>query len=142
MGHSFLGGHAKILQTKALSGRRCQTQSTSLLKRLRAAGAVRYLEGVCPHHDGWRLLLGRVVLSSLLVGSGALVPIGRAEGWKGLPPFNDQPNRLSRHPPPDGSVRILWTNGKTMTYRIEKEGFPYSTCQDTLGGVWSGKVFV
>jgi len=87
-----------------------------------------------------RLVLGRVVLSLGWLAC-ALVPIGRAEGWKACA-FNDQPIGCRDTHSADGSVRILWNDGKTMTYRIEKEGFPYSTLQDTLGGVWERQVFV
>lgn len=29
-----------------------------------------------------------------------------------------------------------------MTYRLEKQGFPFSTLRDSLGGIWERQIFV
>ena len=38
-------------------------------------------------------------------------------------------------------MRIVWEDGKTMTYRVIEEGFPVSVLRDSLGGTWEREVF-
>ena len=56
--------------------------------------------------------------------------------------FNDQPIGCRNTHSPDGTVRIVSRDGKTMTYRLEKQGFPFSTLRDSLGGIWERQIFV
>lgn len=56
--------------------------------------------------------------------------------------FNDQPIGCRNTHSPDGTVRIVWRDGKAMTYRLEKQGFPFSTLRDSLGGIWERQIFV
>ncbi|MCS5699197.1 hypothetical protein NZK32_09120 [Cyanobium sp. FGCU-52] len=65
----------------------------------------------------------------------------RADGWKACA-FNDQPLLCRDSHGADGSVRIVWQDGKAMTYRLVKEGFPLSTLRDSLGGIWEREVLV
>lgn len=73
------------------------------------------------------------------------LPIGsapsRAEAWKDCE-YNDRPIPCRDSHSSDGTVRILWKDGKTMTYRLIKEGFPLSTLRDSLGGVWEREIYV
>jgi hypothetical protein len=71
-------------------------------------------------------------------------PMGRATlaaPWKNCA-FNDQPIRCRDSHSPDGTVRIVWEDGKTMTNRLVEEGFPVSTLRDSLGGMWERRVLV
>ncbi|NQV09724.1 MAG: hypothetical protein HQ527_00930 [Cyanobacteria bacterium] len=87
-----------------------------------------------------RMLLGGAVLSLGWLTCG-LVAIGRAEGWK-VCAFNEQPIGCRDTHSPDGTVRLVWQDGKAMTYRLVREGFPVSTLRDSLGGVWERQIFV
>lgn len=42
----------------------------------------------------------------------------------------------------DGSVRILWQDGKVMTYRLVKPGFPVSRLRDRSGHLWQREILV
>lgn len=94
--------------------------------------------------------LGRAALGLALIRSGlaaavlapaVLVPAALAEPWKSCA-CNDQPIGCRDSHSADGTVRIVWEDGKAMTYRLVKEGFPLSTLQDSLGGTWERRVFV
>ncbi len=64
-----------------------------------------------------------------------------AEPWKTCA-FNDQPIRCRDSHSPDGTVRIVWEDGKAMTYRLVEEGFPVSVLRDSLGGTWERQILV
>jgi len=66
---------------------------------------------------------------------------GRAEPWKNCS-FNDSTIPCHDSHSPDGTVRIVWKDGKTMTYRLVKEDFPISTLRDSLGGLWEREILV
>lgn len=66
--------------------------------------------------------------------SGTMGPAAVADPWKNCA-FNDQPIRCRDSHSPDGTVRIVWEDGKAMTYRLVEEGFPVSTRRDSLGGM-------
>jgi hypothetical protein len=61
----------------------------------------------------------------------------RAEPWKTCS-FNDVTIPCRDSHSSDGTVRILWQNGKAMTYRLEMEGFPLSTLCDRFGRCTDG----
>jgi len=63
----------------------------------------------------------------------------RAEPWKPCS-FNDRTIPCRDSHSSDGTVRIVWKDGKTMTYRLIQEGFPSSTLRDSLGGIWRREV--
>ncbi len=84
------------------------------------------------HLRDHRLLL--VLVLSLVVGMPA-----KAGGWKACE-FNDRPTPCRDSHSSDGTVRILWNDGKAMTYRLVKEGFPFSILRDSLGGIWEREV--
>lgn len=86
-----------------------------------------------------RHLARTAVAVALLIG--AIVPAALAEPWKACA-FNDQPIRCRDSHAADGTVRIVWEDGQTMTYRVVEEGFPVSALRDSLGGVWERQVFV
>lgn len=73
--------------------------------------------------------------------SGSMGPAALAAPWKNCA-FNDQPIRCRDSHSPDGTVRIVWEDVKTMTYRLVEEGFPVSTLRDSLGGMWERRVLV
>ena len=87
-----------------------------------------------------RMVLGGVDLSLGWLTWGP-VEIGRAEGWKACA-FNDQSIGCRDTHAPDGTVRIVWQEGKAMIYRMVREGFPFSTLRDSLGGVWERQILV
>lgn len=62
-------------------------------------------------------------------------------GWKECS-FNDRTIPCRDHHSPDGTVRIVWIDGKAMTYRLIRAGFPASTLRDSLGGIWRREVLV
>jgi len=62
-----------------------------------------------------------------------------AEPWKPCS-FNDRTIPCRDSHSSDGTVRIVWKDGKTMTYRLIQEGFPFSTLRDSLGGIWRREV--
>jgi len=84
--------------------------------------------------------LARAAVAVALI-SAAMSPVALAENWKDCA-FNDQPIRCRDSHSADGTVRIVWEDGKTMTYRVVEEGFPVSVLRDSLGGVWERQVFV
>jgi len=45
-------------------------------------------------------------------------------------------DRLPRQSGRDGSVTLFWQNGKTMLYRLVREGCPISKLRDSLEGLW------
>jgi hypothetical protein len=63
----------------------------------------------------------------------------QAEAWKNCS-YNGTPIPCRDSHSADGSVRILWSDGKAMTYRLVKEGFPLSTLRDRLGGLWEWEI--
>lgn len=87
---------------------------------------------------GGALTAGAMLLASLVAAG---IHGARADGWKACA-FNDQPILCRDSHGADGSVRIVWQDGKAMTYRMVKEGFPLSTLRDSLGGIWEREVLV
>ncbi len=79
-----------------------------------------------------------LVLACLLSGT---VQPGDAEPWKACA-FNDATIPCRDSHSPDGTVRIVWQDGKAMTYRLVKAGFPLSSLRDSLGGIWERQIFV
>ena len=65
----------------------------------------------------------------------------RAEAWKSCW-FNDQPMGCRDQHHSDGGVTIRWRDGLAMTYRLVRAGFPRSSLQDSLGGLWEREVLV
>ena len=86
-----------------------------------------------------RHLARTAVAVALLIG--AIGPAALAELWKTCA-FNDQPIRCRDSHAADGTVRIVWEDGKAMTYTLVKEGFPVSTLRDSLGGTWEREVLI
>ncbi|WP_232756353.1 hypothetical protein [Vulcanococcus limneticus] len=86
---------------------------------------------------GIRRLFGGAAMAALILGSAP----GRAEPWKDCA-YNDRPIPCRDSHSNDGTVRIVWKDGKAMTYRLVKEGFPLSTLRDTLGGLWEREIYV
>ena len=84
--------------------------------------------------------LARAALALALL-SGPMAPAALAEPWKDCA-FNDQPIRCRDSHSADGTVRIDWEDGQTMTYQLVKEGFPVSVLRDSLGGVWEREVLI
>jgi len=64
-----------------------------------------------------------------------------AAGWKSCS-FNAWTIGCRDSHSPDGTVWILWQYGKAMTYRLVKQGFPFSTLRDTLGGLWQRELLI
>ncbi|MFM7311842.1 MAG: hypothetical protein ACKO0M_01530 [Cyanobium sp.] len=81
------------------------------------------------------LLLVLPLLSPLGGGVGS----ARAESWK-VCSFNHQTLACIDRHWPDGTVRILWFDGKAMTYRLIRNGFPTSILSDSLGGLWERQI--
>ena len=77
-----------------------------------------------------------VAMGLVLAGQPAL-----AEPWKECE-YNDQPIPCRDSHNRNGTVRIEWKDGKAMTYRLVKEGFPISTLRDSLGGLWEREILV
>jgi hypothetical protein len=84
-----------------------------------------------------RLAYGFTAMAALLIDSAP----SRAEAWKECA-YNDRPIPCRDSQSSDGTVRILWKDGKAMTYRLIKEGFPLSTLRDSLGGLWVREIYV
>jgi len=84
-----------------------------------------------------------VLLPLLAVGGlqASAGPASVAAGWKSCS-FNERTLGCRDSHSPDGTVRILWQDGKAMTYRPVKQGFPMSTLRDSLGGLWQREVLV
>jgi hypothetical protein len=84
----------------------------------------------------------RLVASAmgLVVLLGNATP-GRAESWKSCS-FNDSPIACRDSHSPDGTVRITWQDGQTMTYQLVQDGFPISTLRDSLGGIWQREILI
>ena len=80
-------------------------------------------------------------LLPLFVGVVAAGPAAWANPWKDCE-YNDQPIPCRDSHRPDGTVQIQWKDGKAMTYRLVKEGFPVSTLRDSLGGIWEREVLI
>ena len=76
------------------------------------------------------------VMAMVLAG----LPV-HGEGWKECE-FNDQPMPCRDSHNRNGTVLIQWKDGKAMTYRLVKEGFPFSTLRDSLGGLWEREIYV
>ncbi|MFM7237131.1 MAG: hypothetical protein ACKOYK_10260 [Cyanobium sp.] len=85
------------------------------------------------------------LLPGLLMALGGLLvnlPAGsQAAPWKACS-FNDQPIPCRDSHSSDGSVRILWQDGLSMTYQLVEPGFPLSTLRDALGGLWQREVLI
>ena len=62
-----------------------------------------------------------------------------ARVWKACA-FNDRPLPCMDEHGPDGTVRIRWRDGKAMTYRLIRQGFPISILIDSLGGRWEREI--
>ncbi|TVS03309.1 MAG: hypothetical protein EA413_10805 [Cyanobium sp. PLM2.Bin73] len=86
-----------------------------------------------------RLLSRAAAAVALLIG--AIGPAALAAPWKTCA-FNDQPIRCRDSHSADGTVRIDWEEGKSMTYRVVEEGFPVSVLRDSLDGVWEREVLI
>lgn len=86
---------------------------------------------------GARSALGIAAVTALLFGSAP----ARTEPWKDCA-YNDRPIPCRDSHSSDGTVRIAWRDGKAMTYRLIKEGFPLSTLRDSLGGLWEREIIV
>ncbi|MEA5473307.1 hypothetical protein VB716_03635 [Synechococcus sp. CCY9201] len=76
-------------------------------------------------------------MAALLIGGAP----SRAEPWKNCA-YNDRPIPCRDSHSSDGTVRIVWKDGKAMTYRLIQEGFPLSTLRDSLGGLWVREIYV
>jgi hypothetical protein len=85
-----------------------------------------------------RYLCRHQLLLLLLLSMAVAMP-AKAGSWKACE-FNDRPIPCRDRHSPDGTVRILWSDGKAMTYRLVNEGFPISTLRDSLGGIWEREV--
>jgi len=84
--------------------------------------------------------LARTAVAVALISS-AMTPVALAESWKDCE-FNYQPIGCRDSHSADGTVRIDWEDGQTMTYRVVEEGFPVSVLRDSLGGVWEREVLI
>jgi hypothetical protein len=79
------------------------------------------------------------LLTLLLPSLPGGVDVARAQTWK-VCSFNGETLPcLDRHGP-DGSVHIRWGDGKALTYRLIRAGFPISTLRDSLGGLWEREI--
>jgi hypothetical protein len=85
--------------------------------------------------------LARAALALVLLSGPMVPPEALADTWKTCA-FNDQPIRCRDSHSADGTVRIVWEDGKAMTYRLVEEGFPVSVLRDSLGGTWERQVLV
>jgi len=86
---------------------------------------------------GIRRFLGGAAMAVLLIGSAP----GRAETWKDCA-YNDRPIPCRDSHRNDGTIRIVWKDGKAMTYPLLKEDVPFSTLRDTLGGLWERDIYL
>lgn len=86
---------------------------------------------------GARSAWGIAAMAALLIGGSP----SRAEPWKDCA-YNDRPIPCRDSHSSDGTVRIVWKDGKAMTYRLIQEGFPLSTLRDSLGGLWEREIYV
>jgi hypothetical protein len=84
---------------------------------------------------------GLALLTALFIAVGTAPAPGPAQAWKACL-FNDQPLPCRDSHARDGTVRILWQDGLSMTYAVVKEGFPRSILRDRLGGLWEREVLV
>jgi hypothetical protein len=66
--------------------------------------------------------------------------IGRADGWKACA-FNDRPIGCRDTHSPNGTVRVVWEDGKAMTYHLENKA-SCPALEDSLGGAWVRQIFV
>ncbi|MCP9928799.1 hypothetical protein [Cyanobium sp. CH-040] len=64
-----------------------------------------------------------------------------AAPWKDCA-FNDQPIRCRDSHAADGTVRIVWEDGRATTYTLVKEGSPVSILRDSLGGIWEREALI
>jgi hypothetical protein len=64
-----------------------------------------------------------------------------SEPWKTCT-FNDQPIRCRHSHFADGTVRIVWEEGKALSYLLMQEGFAVSMLWDSLGGIRERDVMV
>ena len=96
----------------------------------------RRLEPVIYNLPSWASRCLLVLAGLSLTGSAAL-----AAPWKACE-YNDRPIPCRDRHRPDGTVLIQWKDGKAMTYRLVKEGFPFSTLRDSLGGLWEREVLI
>lgn len=74
-------------------------------------------------------------LAALLFSASA----AQAQAWKNCR-YNEMPIACRDSHSADGTICILWKDGKAMTYRLVKEGFPVSTLRDRLGGLWERQI--
>ena len=86
---------------------------------------------------GARSVWGIAAMAALLIGGAP----SRAEPWKDCA-YNDRPIPCRDSHSSDGTVQIVWKDGKAMTYRLIQEGFPFSTLRDSLGGLWEREIYV
>ena len=84
-----------------------------------------------------RLGLSLAALVGLLLSGTAAM----AAPWKPCT-FNDELIPCRDTHSRTGTVRITWEDGLAMTYRLIKEGFPFSTLEDRLGGVWEREIYI
>jgi hypothetical protein len=89
----------------------------------------------------WRGWLRDGAWSLLMSGCLLQAPVVAGAAWKACR-FTEQPIACRDTHSRDGTVRILWRDGKAMTYRLVKPGFPFSTLRDSLGGLWEREVLI
>jgi hypothetical protein len=76
-------------------------------------------------------------MAALLIGGAP----SRAEPWKDCA-YNDRSIPCHDSHSSEGTVQIVWKDGKAMTYWLIQEGFPFSTLRDSLGGLWEREIYV
>lgn len=79
-----------------------------------------------------------LTLAGLVAG---VLPPALAAPWKACS-FNDRPIPCRDVHRRNGSVRIEWQDGRAMTYRLVREGFPRSILRDGLGGTWEREILI
>ncbi|MEB3201094.1 MAG: hypothetical protein VKK62_11285 [Synechococcaceae cyanobacterium] len=77
----------------------------------------------------------------LPLASGQAAPSAVEPGWKACS-FNERVIGCRDSHGSDGRVRILWKDGKAMSYRLVREGFPISLLRDSLGGLWEREILI
>lgn len=92
-------------------------------------------------HTALTVSLIQSTLAATVLAPAVLAPAALAESWKACA-FNDELIGCRDSHSADGTVRIVWEDGKAMTYRLVQEGFRESTLRDSLGGTWERRVFV
>jgi hypothetical protein len=73
-----------------------------------------------------------------LLSDGAPIPQIPRDNWKDCS-FNDRLIGCQDRELADG-VRIDWRDGRSMTYRLIRAGFPLSLLRDRYGGLWQREI--